>query len=576
MQKKWTYRKANQEQVAELKDSLKINPILIELLVQRGITTYQDAKDFFRPQLDMLHDPFLMKGMGIAVDRIIAAIDAKEKIMIYGDYDVDGTTSVALVLQFLRQLHDDIIFYIPNRYEEGYGVSIGGINKAKEESAKLIISIDCGISANTAIAHANSLGMDFIVCDHHLPSDQLPDALAILDPKQRDCPYPFKELSGCGVGFKLCSAIATKLHMPSETYLQFIDLVAVSIASDIVPIVGENRVLAYYGLEKLNKNPILGLNILKKIGGFKEKHLTISDIVFTLGPRINAPGRMAHAGASVEILICQDEEAGLKFADNLNLHNTARRETDEQITTEAISAIGEIENLQDKRTIVLSNETWSKGVIGIVASRLVERYYKPTIIFSEKDGVLTGSARSIRGFSIYNGINACSDQVIQFGGHDFAAGLSIQKENLEAFRSKFESVAEAEITEDMFSPEIEIDRNLDFENIDFKFYNIIDQMAPFGPSNMQPVFSTKKVRDTGNTRCVGKNNTHIRFEMIDEKGVRFNGIGFGLADHIKIEDLKNNPFDIAYTIQSNEFNGKISLDMIIKDVKIRNAQGSIE
>jgi single-stranded-DNA-specific exonuclease len=410
--------------------------------------------------------------------------------------------------------------------------------------------------------------MDFIVCDHHLPSEILPNALAILDPKQIDCPYPFKELSGCGVGFKLCSALASTLNMPSETYLQFIDLVAVSIASDIVPIVGENRVLAYYGLEKLNKNPILGLKILKKLGGFVEKELSISDIVFSLGPRINAPGRMAHAGASVEILICQDEEEGMKFADNLNLHNTARRETDEQITTEAISEIELITGLEKQRTIVLTNKAWSKGVIGIVASRLVERYHKPTIIFAEKDGILTGSARSIKGFSIYNGIHACSDQVLQFGGHDFAAGLSIQKEKFESFKDKFEKVAEDSISEDMYAPEIGIDRELKFQHIDFKFYNLIQQMAPFGPQNIQPVFTTKKLRDAGNTRKVGKSNSHIRFEMIDEFGTRMNGIAFGLGDLLNLEEIKKDSFDICYTIQSNEFNGKISLDMIIKDVKL--------
>lgn len=568
MQKKWNYKPINREKADQLQSLLNINPILVELLIQRGIYTYEEAKDFFRPQLDMLHDPFLMKGMDIAVERIILAIEKKERILIYGDYDVDGTTSVALVLQFLREIHEDVDFYIPNRYEEGYGVSLQGIDYAREKEVKLIISIDCGVSAFKAIEYSNSFNIDFIVCDHHNPSENLPNALAILDPKQKDCEYPFKELSGCGVGFKLCSAIASRLHIPSESYLQYIDLVAVSIASDIVPIVGENRVLAYFGLEKLNKNPVLGLRILKELGGFKEKELSISDIVFSLGPRINAPGRMAHAGASVDILICQDEKEGYEFADNLNLHNSARRETDEQITSEAIGEIDNIIGLENKRTIVLHNEKWSKGVIGIVASRLVDRYYKPTIIFAEKDGILTGSARSIRGFSIYEGINQCSSEVIQFGGHDFAAGLSIEKEKFEAFRDKFESVAEATISEDMFSPEIDIDRILEFENIDFKFYNIIEQMAPFGPQNMQPVFATRKIRNAGNTRKVGKTNNHVRFEMIDSKGIRMNGIAFGLGDFINMDDIRSKPFDICYTIQSNEFNGKISLDIIIKDVKI--------
>ncbi|MFY7861050.1 MAG: single-stranded-DNA-specific exonuclease RecJ, partial [Chitinophagales bacterium] len=383
----------------------------------------------------------------------------------------------------------------------------------------------------------------------------------------------FKELSGCGVGFKLCTAIATTRNMSEETYLQYIDLVAVSIASDIVPIVGENRVLAFYGLKKLNENPTMGLKILKKQAGFVEKDLTISDVVFSLGPRINAPGRMAHAGASVEILICQDESEGEKFASSLSLHNTARRETDEQITGEAIAEIGELPDLKNKRTIVLANESWSKGVIGIVASRMVERYHKPTIIFAEKNGILTGSARSIKGFSIYNGINACSAEVIQFGGHDFAAGLSIEKSRFEAFRNRFEEEADKVITEDMFLPTIEIDRELKFGDINDKFYKMVDQMAPFGPQNMQPIFATYNLKDSGKTKKVGKTGGHIRFEMMDEDGIRYNGIAFGLGDTIEnFDDLKHYSFDICYHIQANEFNGNISLDMIIKDVKINKSK----
>lgn len=570
MEKKWVYKPIDATLLENLKTSLQINPILLELLIQRGIYTYDTAKDFFRPQLDMIHDPFLMKGMSIAVDRIITAIERNEKILIYGDYDVDGTTSVALVYQFLNEIHSNIDFYVPNRYGEGYGVSILGMDYAAENGVKLIISLDCGITAVKAVDYAGSLGMDFIVCDHHLPSDILPNAIAILDAKQVDCPYPFKELSGCGVGFKLCSGLAEKLNMPSETYLQYLDLVAVSIASDIVPIVGENRVLAYYGLQKLNKNPTLGLKILKKIAGIETKEFTISDIVFSLGPRINAPGRMAHAKASVEMLICQNEQQGYEFAEGLSLHNTARRETDEQITSEVISELDNLDDFSDKRAIVLTNEKWSKGVIGIVASRMVERYYKPTIIFSENEGVLTGSARSIKGFSIYQGISQCTEHVIQFGGHDFAAGLSIEKDKFEDFKSKFEQVAFDSISEDMYEPTIEIDRELELSQIDFKFYNLMDQMAPFGPENMQPIFSTKGLYDSGNTRKVGKDGKHIRLEMIDKVGKRLNGIAFGLGDFIDMNALKSSPFDICYAIQSNEFNGKISLDLIIKDIKIKD------
>lgn len=568
MEKKWVYKPIDKDKLANLQDTLKINPILLELLIQRGIYTYQEAKDFFRPQLDMLHDPFLMRDMDKAVLRIVSAIEKNEKILVYGDYDVDGTTSVALFYQFLLDFYPNVDFYIPDRYAEGYGVSFKGIDYAVENKVGLIVSLDCGITAFKAVDYAKENQIDFIICDHHLPGDTIPNAIAVLDPKRKDCSYPFKELSGCGVGFKLCSALASHLNMPSETYMQYIDLVAVSIASDIVSITGENRVLAFYGLEKLNKNPLLGLKILKKIAGIELKDMTISDIVFSLGPRINAPGRMAHARASVDILTCNNEEEGLKFAESLSLHNTARRETDEQITSEAIYEISNVDDFSNQRTIVLANESWSKGVIGIVASRMVERYYKPTIIFSEKDGILTGSARSIRGFSIYDGISKCAENVIQFGGHDFAAGLSIEKEKLEAFKAKFEEIALQEITQDMQSPVIEIDHELSLKDIDFKFYNILDQMAPFGPDNMQPVFATKNLRDAGNTRKVGKLLNHIRMEMIDENGTRMNGIAFGLGDFIDIEKLKSSSFDICYTIQANEFNGKISLDMIVKDVKI--------
>lgn len=571
MEKKWVYKPIDKEKLASLQAYLKIHPILLELLIQRGICTFEEAKDFFRPQLDMLHDPFLMKDMSIAVERIIAAIENKESILIYGDYDVDGTTSVALVFQFIRDIYPSVDFYIPDRYAEGYGVSLKGIDYAIENNIKLIISLDCGITAFHAVNYAKENQIDFIVCDHHLPGDSIPNAYAVLDPKRKDCNYPFKELSGCGVGFKLCSGLASYLNMPSETYMQYIDLVAVSIASDIVSITGENRVMAFYGLEKLNKNPVLGLQILKKIAGIEKKDMSISDIVFSLGPRINAPGRMAHARASVEILTCTEEEEGLRLAEKLSLHNTARRETDEQITSEAIFEISHVEDFRNQRTIVLSNESWSKGVIGIVASRMVERYYKPTIIFSEKDGILTGSARSIRGFSIYDGISKCSENVIQFGGHDFAAGLSIEKEKFEAFKAKFEEIAVQEITQDMQCPLIEIDHDLGFKDIDFKFYNILEQMAPFGPDNMQPVFATKHLRDAGNSRKVGKTLNHLRLEMIDENGNRMNGIAFGLGDFVDIEKLKTGSFDVCYTIQANEFNGKISLDLIVKDIKIKDA-----
>jgi len=565
--KKWTLKHADEIKSKKLQEELKIKHYKIcEILTQRGIDNLHDAEKFFNPDLKDLHDPFLMKDMDKAVERIVEAIQNNEKILIYGDYDVDGTTSVALMCLFLRKINVPLDFYIPDRYSEGYGVSIKGIEYARDHSFKLIIALDCGVTAISQVDLANEYGIDFIICDHHLPSEELPKALAILDAKRADCEYPFKELSGCGVGFKLCQALSISLDLPTEFYLDLLDLVAVSIASDIVPIVGENRILAFHGLKKLNNNPCIGLMSLIDWAGLGDKEMSISDIVFSLGPRINAPGRMTHAKASVEILVSDDVQIGKDMASKLNEVNIERRSTDELITGEAISAIDNQLNFEHKKTIVLTNKDWHKGVIGIVASRLVERYYRPTIIFSEKDDVLTGSARSIKGFSIYQGIKGCEHLVNQFGGHDFAAGVSIPKANFDKFVSAFEEEANKSITEEMLQPEIEIDTHLNIEDINAKFYDILKRVGPFGPLNMQPVFITKNLKDAGGTKIVGKN--HIRFHLKDDKGQQINGICFGLADYYDIADIKRNRINICYTLQENSFNGRTTIDFMIRDIKI--------
>jgi single-stranded-DNA-specific exonuclease len=565
--KRWTLKNVNHEKTIKLQQELQLkHQKICQILVQRGIEDSQNASEFFNPTLDKLHDPFLMKGMQTAVERIEIARAQGEKILIYGDYDVDGTTSVALMYSFLREFDLNIDFYIPDRYLEGYGVSLKGIDYAAENQFSLIIALDCGVTAVEQIAYAKNAGVDFIICDHHLPSETIPDAIAVLDPKQVDCPYPFKELSGCGVGFKLCQALCMHWDCSKEKVFQLLDLVAVSIASDIVPIIEENRILAYFGLKKLNENPNNGLKSLIEWANLEEKNITISDVVFSLGPRINAPGRMAHAKASVEILISEDPSIGRKMAESLNLVNDKRRATDELMTSEALESIALDLNIGDKKTIVLHHPDWHKGVVGIVASRLVEKFYRPTIIFSETDGVLTGSARSIKGYSIYQGIKSCEHLVNQFGGHDFAAGVSMPKANFNEFVKTFENEASKVITNEMLIPEIEIDAELYFSEVTMSFFNILNRMAPFGPHNMQPVFITKNLKDAGGTKIVGKN--HIRFHLKDESGKTFNGICFGLADWYQIDDIKRNSIDICYTIQENHYNGKVTLDLMIKDIKI--------
>jgi single-stranded-DNA-specific exonuclease len=564
LEKKWVVPERNESKIKSLQEELKIHPILCQLLVQRGIDTYQEAKDFFRPSLDHLHDPFLMDGMREAVDRITIALQKKEKILFYGDYDVDGTTAVSLITMFFKKFYTNIAFYIPDRYLEGYGVSYKGLDWAADNCFTLIISLDCGVTAIDQVTYAKAKGMDFIICDHHLPGDDLPDAIAVLDAKKKTCNYPYKELSGAGVGFKLCQALATEYDLPASYYLDYIDLLAASIASDIVPITGENRVLAFFGLKKINENPIPGFKAMlyqQKV----DRKLNIMDLVFIIGPRINAPGRLAHANAAVEILTSETVEQATEMALTINEVNADRKEIDTSITIEAKAIVEAIPDLDKKRTIVLSSDQWHKGVIGIVASRIVEKHYRPTIILAEnEDGILTGSARSIKGFSIYEGLKECADLLIKYGGHDFAAGLSLTKENLPAFCERFEAAAAKVLTLEMLTPEIEIDAELSLSDINQKFYNVLDQMAPFGPGNMRPVFTTKGLKDSGYSKKVKED--HIKLSARNEMGVVMNGIGFGLGEHYE-NVHSGNIFDICYVIEENVWNNQTSLQLNLKDIR---------
>lgn len=584
MDKKWICLKSgDRETVTNLAEALHINEHLANLLVQRGISTFDEAKSFFRPSLLSLHDPFLMKDMDIAVQRIEESIMRKEKILIYGDYDVDGTTAVSLVYLFLKGLYADADFYIPNRYSEGYGISYQGIDYAEETNCKLIIALDCGIKAVEKIKYAKDKGIDFIICDHHRPGDELPDAVAVLDPKRNDCPYPFKELSGCGVGFKLMQALSSRNHIPFNNVLQYLDLVVVSIASDIVPIVGENRILAYYGLRLMNKKPRPGLNAILKIATKQDDYstvikketieespitnLTINDLVFTVGPRINATGRMESGRNSVELLICRSEKEAYEQAQVINDCNDERRALDSKTTEEAMQKI-QLDTLdKNKKSTVLYSPDWQKGVIGIVASRLTEIYYRPTIVFCKANNLITGSARSVKDFDVYNAIDACSDLLEHFGGHKYAAGLSLKPEKLDAFIEKFEQVVSETIHEDMLIPEVEIDDIISLSDITPKFYRILKQFAPFGPGNMAPIFQTDNVIDTGYSKIVGKN--HLKLSVVQKDnpgGYPFSGIAFQQSDHLEIiKDQK--PFSICYHIEENTWNGKTTLQLNVKDIR---------
>lgn len=564
MQKRWIYKPMPSAQEVEmLSNSINVNGYLSTVLWQRGIRDYESAKSFFRPTLDQLHDPFLLKDMDHAVKRLREAIDRNEKILIYGDYDVDGTTAVALVYSYLRKFYPNCNFYIPDRSSEGYGVSEAGIIWAEENNFSLIIALDLGIKAADMVTLARHKGIDFIICDHHLPGGEIPNAVAVLDPKRDDCEYPFKELSGCGLGFKLIQAFAQKFRSQEEVY-EYLDLVVVSIASDIVPISGENRILAHFGLQKLNQNPRPGLKALKEIAAIKND-LDISGIVFTLGPRINAAGRVAHAQGAVELLIASTDEGANQLAEKVNVKNDLRREFDVNITEEAIAMIESNETLRTAKSTVLFKETWHKGVIGIVAARCVEKYYRPTVILTESNNKVTGSARSVKDFDLYKAIDGCSDLLEKFGGHKYAAGLTLDRSNLLAFQERFEQIVSATLTEEMRTPVVEIDIPIQFDAMTSKFNSILKQIAPFGPDNHKPVFEARNVF-VMNSLSTFKDK-HLRF-LVGQAGNEavFNAVAFDLMEHYE-RIASGEYFRIAFTLEENTFNGITSLQLRIKDIK---------
>lgn len=564
MEKRWIYKQTPpREAVEKLSQEININPYLSTILVQRGTNDFESAKAYFRPKLEELHDPFLMKDMQQAVDRLKQAVDTQEKILVYGDYDVDGTTAVALVYSYLRAFHPNCAVYIPDRHKEGYGVSRAGIEWADENGYTLIIALDCGIKAADMVVLAEHKGIDFVICDHHLPDEEIPNAVAVLDPKRKDCNYPYKELSGCALGFKLIQAYARQHRDEQEVY-QFLDLVAVSTASDIVPITGENRILTYYGLKKLNENPLPGLKALREVSQ-NRSDLDVSGIVFTLGPRINAAGRVAHASAAVELLIAETESEALELAGALNLNNDTRRQFDLDITEEALSMIHNNEVLRSAKSTVLFKNTWHKGVIGIVAARCIEKYYRPTVILTESNDKITGSARSVMGFDLYEAICKCSDLLEKFGGHKYAAGLTMDKKNLAAFQQRFEEVVTAQITSEMLTPSIEIDTTISFDAITPKFINVLKQMAPFGPENQKPVFEAQNVYASNSLSNF--KDRHVKFTASQEgNGSAFQVVGFDLGEHYDQLAMQT-PFRMAFTIEENFYNGYTSIQLRAKDIK---------
>lgn len=565
MQKKWVLKsKSEVKKVNQLSNELGVNPVLAELLVSRNIETFDTSKQFFRPSLDQLHNPFLMQDMEKAIARITTAIGQNEKILIYGDYDVDGTTAVAVVYSFFREFHSRIEFYIPDRYAEGYGISTQGIDYAAENGFSLIIALDCGIKANDKVDYANSKNIDFIIGDHHLPGDELPQAFAVLDPKRNDCAYPYKELSGCGIGFKLIQAFVMKNDMSLDVCYQFLDLVAVSIASDIVPITGENRILTHFGLIKLNTNPCCGLQALVDLSTNKTKTFTVNDIVFQIGPRINASGRIDHAKDAVKLLISKSLQEAKDFSLNIDDQNNVRKDFDLRITEEALAIIDQNDSLKTRKSTVLYKSDWHKGVIGIVASRLTEKYYRPTIILTETNGHIAGSCRSVIGFDLYEALSECSDLLDQFGGHKYAAGLTMQIANIKLFQDRFEEVVSKLITPQMLTQEILIDTKLQLQDIDAKFHRILSQFEPFGPQNESPIFLSQKVNLIGSAYLVGSN--HLKMTIKQENSPSFDCIGFGLSEHIQTINT-GKPFDICYSIEENVWRGKKNLQLNLKGIR---------
>ncbi|WP_106829184.1 single-stranded-DNA-specific exonuclease RecJ [Parabacteroides pacaensis] len=573
MTNKWNFQNPTEDEIRKrdkLAADLGMSPVISLLLVQRGITSIEEARKFFRPSLADLHDPFLMPNMEKAVKRLNRALGNKEKILIYGDYDVDGTTAVSLVYKFLRPYSSSLDYYIPDRYDEGYGISNKGIDYAAENGFTLVISLDCGIKAIEKIEYAKSKGIDFIICDHHMPDNKLPDAVAVLDAKRSDSIYPYEHLSGCGVGFKFMQAFAQSNNFPFSDLEKLLDLTAVSIASDIVPITGENRILAYYGLKQINSNPSVGLKGIIDVCGLSGKEITISDIVFKIGPRINASGRMMNGREAVELLLAKDVAIAKEKSENINQYNEDRRELDKKITDEANAIIEGFQDIEDRKAIIVFNPDWHKGVIGIVASRLTEKYYRPAVVLTQSTGLITGSARSVTGFDIYKAIECCRDLLENFGGHTYAAGLSLKAENLEAFKKRFEEIAANEIIPEQMTPQIDIDATLDFKEINAKFVSDLKKMSPFGPDNQKPIFCTDKVRDYGTSKLVGKELEHLKLELIDSNSHNpIHAIAFGMHEHNKhIKDM--NPFSICYTVEENTYNGNTSIQLMIKDIKPDN------
>ncbi len=568
MQKSWRIKKpADINDLKHLSAALNVDMAIANLLIQRGIKTFSEARSFFRPKLTDLHDPFLMKDMDKAVARIKKAIDNDEKVMIYGDYDVDGTTSVALMYSFLRSRLTNLDYYIPDRYMEGYGISRLSIEYAAEHQITLVIVLDCGIKAVDKIAYAKELGVDFIICDHHNPDDKIPDAVAVLDPKQLDCSYPFKELSGCGVGFKLIQAYCLNQGIPEEVAFELLDLVVVSIASDIVPLTGENRVLAYFGLQKLNSNPSTGLKTIIKYAGLTGE-IKINDIVFKIGPRLNASGRIEHGKKSVAILLAEDAKELEDLGIEINSYNEIRKTLDRDITQEALEIIEKSEFYQGRKTTVIYNRDWHKGVVGIVASRLTEYYYRPTVVLTESNGLATGSARSVGEFDLYEAIGACADLLESYGGHMYAAGLSMKLENVAEFSRRFEQVVRDSISEEQLKQSIEIDAKISLSDLSPKFLRLLNQFEPYGPHNMTPTFLTENVFDYGTSRLVGKNSEHLKLDLMEanRSSAVFSGIAFSQSGHLEMIK-KSIPFDICYSVTENEYRGKTYMQLNVRDIK---------
>ena len=568
---KWVLKEpADPAKVAQLSAELGIDRVLAELLVKRGVETFDEARRFFRPSLDDLHDPFLMQDMDVAVERLRRAVESGEKILVYGDYDVDGTTAVALVYSFIQRFTRNVDFYIPDRYDEGYGVSLKGVQWAAENGFSLIITLDCGIKAIEKVAYARELGIDMIICDHHLPEDELPQAVAVLDPKREDCHYPFDDLSGCGVGFKLVQAYSQRYGVPFETLIPLLDLLVVSIASDLVTMVGENRVLAHYGLKQLNENPRKGLLAIINLSKLEPGHLTIDDIVFKIGPRLNAAGRMDTGRLSVELLTATDTAEAMLVGEKINDSNNERKSIDREITQEALEMVQEGRCVVNNNAIVVYNPSWNKGVVGIVASRLVESFYKPTVVLTKSNGFVTGSARSVAGFDLYASIEQCADILENFGGHVYAAGLTLKEEHVQEFGMRVDSFIQNNITAEMLTPVVEIDSRLDFSQITPKFLRLLKQFQPFGPGNNNPLFLTENVYDAGNGRKVGAGGLHMKLDLIQESQPyhQIAAIAFNMADYF--DYIKSgNPFDVCYSIVENYYRGNSTIQLRVKDLHER-------